>query len=76
MTFVVPTRATHQNNKAHQLGIGTLPSFTGDDVPLLWGANNDLCGIDFFFTQLVVPSQFGHRDSVRGQALRGRLEEG
>lgn len=69
------TSITHQNDKAHQLGIGALTTFAGDDVPLLWGADNDLGGTDLLLAQLVIPSQFCHIDAISGQAL-GRSPEG
>lgn len=60
---------THQDDEAHQLGIGALPSLAGDDVPFFRGADDDLRSIDLLLTQLVVSSQFGHVDAVCGQAL-------
>lgn len=62
---------THQDNEAHQLGVGALPSFARDDVPFLRGADDDLGGVDFFLAQLVVASQLSHGDAVSGQALQG-----
>lgn len=59
----------YQNDEPHKLGVGTLPTLAGNDVPLLRGADNDLSGTDLLLAQLVVASQFCNSNAVCGQAL-------
>lgn len=64
-------QVTHQDDQPHQLGVGAFSSLAGDDVPLLWGADDDLGSADLLLAQLVIPRQFGHVDAITRQALRG-----
>lgn len=59
----------YQNDEPHKLGVGTLPTLTGNDVPLLRGADDDLSGTDLLLAQLVVTSQFCNSNAICGQAL-------
>lgn len=64
-------QVAHQDDQPHQLGVGTFSSLAGDDVPLLWGADDDLGSADLLLAQLVIPRQLGHIDAITRQALRG-----
>jgi hypothetical protein len=55
---------TYKDHEFHKLSVGPLSPFAGDDVPLLWRADNDLGVVDLFTRQLVVASQLGHFDAV------------
>lgn len=60
---------THNDDEPHKLGVGTLSTFACDDVPFLWGADDDLCGVYLLFTELVVSCQLRHYDAITCQAL-------
>lgn len=64
------SHSTYYDNKPHKLGVGTLSTFTGDDVPFLRGADDDLSGINLLFAELMVSCQLRHCDAVTRQALR------
>lgn len=65
--------STHQNDEPHKLSVGAFPALSGNDVPLLGGADNDLSGTDLLLAQLVVTSQLCNCDTIRSQALgRGK----
>ena len=61
---------TYDDDEPYELGVGALAPLAGDDVPLLWGADDDLRGVDLLLAQLVVSGQLRDRDAVAGQALR------
>lgn len=60
---------TYNDDEPHELGVGALSTFTGDDVPLLRRAHDDLSGVYLLFAELVVSRQLGHDDAVTRQAL-------
>ena len=60
---------TYDDDQSDQLSVRLLAPFAGDDVPLLRGADDDLCGSDLVFGQLVVTGQLGHCDTIGVQPL-------
>ena len=61
--------ATHNDDEADKLCVSSLPTLSGYDIPLLWGADNHLSLSYLFLTQLVVSSQFIHSNLVGTQPL-------
>lgn len=66
---------THNDDEPHELGVGALSAFTGDDVPFLGGADDDLSGVYLLFAELVVSRQLRHCDTVTCQTLKRQTEE-
>jgi len=58
-----------KDDKSHQLGVRTLPTFPRDDVPLLWGADDHLGLVDLLLGKLAVPRQFIHNQPILGESL-------
>lgn len=61
--------STYNDNEPHKLSIGTLSTFTCDDIPFLRGADDNLCGINFLFAELVVSSKLRHCNAITCQTL-------
>ncbi len=61
---------THKNDEPDKLCVGPFSVLPGDDVPLLWRANNDLGGRYLLLVQLVVHRQLTHHHSIETHTLR------
>lgn len=55
---------TNQDDQTDKLSVSSLASFTGNDIPLLWCADNNLGSVDLLFTQLMITGQLSHSDSI------------
>lgn len=57
------------DEKTDELGVSALPRLPGDDIPLLWGGDYDLCGIDLRLGQVDVTRQLLRDDAIGFEAL-------
>lgn len=61
--------STYNDNEPHKLSVGTLSTFTCDDIPFLRGTDDNLCGINLLFAELVVSRQLRHCYAITCQTL-------
>ena len=61
---------SYKDHESDELGVGPLPSLTGDDVPFLGRTHDHLCGLDLLLVQLVIARQLLHIKAIWTQSLQ------